>query len=137
MRFCPHCNGPLEEEPQLTLAAELPRARTTDSQTAKAAARNNLVRRGNQRWLALRAFMERPMTSEEVAIRVDRKYVAISPRISELRRTGLIEATGLRRVTTSGQEADIHRITDLGREVFRRSLASPKAIDPTEVRRAA
>ena len=44
---------------------------------------------------------------------------SLQPRVSELRRMGLLESTGQRRANPSGQAAAVQRITAKGREVLK------------------
>lgn len=44
---------------------------------------------------------------------------ALGPRFSELRKSGLVESTGERRLNPSGKSAAVIRLTDQGREVLK------------------
>jgi hypothetical protein len=98
-------------------AAEQHNARTTDPETSHKADRANAPRRASQATRILRAYLDGPQTDEQAS------EIAGVPngwkRCSDLRRLGYIIPTGETAVTSYGVEANVCRITDLGREVAR------------------
>lgn len=64
----------------------------------------------------LKAFAEHgDLTVLEVVGYLRKERWSIQPRVSELRRMGLVESTGERRRNPSGQKAAVQRITEKGR----------------------
>ena len=55
----------------------------------------------------------------EMVERTGMERWSLQPRVSELRRMGLLESTGQRRVNPSGQGAAVQRITAKGLEVLK------------------
>jgi len=61
---------------------------------------------GTYRHLALSALLsEGPMTADEVADFVGESLLTIRPRMTELKRLGLLRDTGARRANASGRQA--------------------------------
>ena len=50
-----------------------------------------------------------PMTADEIAARLGASVLSIRPRVTELRKEGLIEPTGERRPNRSGRSANVWR----------------------------
>lgn len=74
--------------------------------------------KGLQR-IVLRTFAEHgSLTVLELVDLVKQPRWSIQPRVSELRRMGLVESTGERRRNPSGQSAAVQRITGKGREAL-------------------
>ena len=96
---CPHCGEHLSEPPK---------ARHSDSPTAKSAAALSFPHRDGQRRRVLRAVAAHlsGLTAEEVAGMTGLKYVSASTRVSELKRGGWLEVAGARK-TSSGVEAEV------------------------------
>ena len=59
----------------------------------------------------LAALKVQPMTADELAARMDESPFSIRPRVSELKRMGLIADTGHRRVNLSGHRAAVWKST--------------------------
>lgn len=51
-----------------------------------------------------------PMTSDEVAETIKDSILAIRPRLTELKRLGLVHDTGTRRKNSSGRSAIVYRV---------------------------
>lgn len=52
----------------------------------------------------------RPLTADEVAIRINASAFSVRPRISELARMGMISDTGERRANDSGRKAKVWQV---------------------------
>jgi hypothetical protein len=97
------------------VASRLPAARTTDPETSHKAADRNAPRRTSQAMRILSAYLEGPQTDEQASTIA--KIPGGWKRCSDLRRLGYIEPTGETAVTSYGSEANVCRITALGRTV--------------------
>lgn len=90
---------------------------TADTSQAVAAAIAPTVR--FLRRIALEGLARlRAATAEEVCALLWRDRAAIQPRLSELRRMGLVEPNGERRRNASGKSAAVWRLTAAGRAVL-------------------
>ena len=87
-----------------------------DPDTSKLAATRNLVKRGNERYRLLQAFSLADLTYDEAGERsgVTAVYEA-RRRSSELKSAGMIEDTGERRLSNSGNPSMVCRATLKGR----------------------
>lgn len=102
---------------QLDLAP-VPAGRTQVEREAAARAAGSV---GSARRAALERFAvagDAGLTDDELAELLDAVPNRIATRRKELQDDGLLEATGKQRPTRSGADANIHRITDLGRSVW-------------------
>lgn len=99
-------------------------ARATDPTTSRKAARNVKPRTGSQRAKVLLVFAEvgdHGLTGDDLAARLgDRNGSSWRSRMAELRDLydpPLIERTGTTRATRSGEEGDVHAVTEAGRRL--------------------
>lgn len=101
---------------QLDLFDADPPARRSD--TSEAAARKLKPSAARLRRLVLDAFRGAGpggLTADEVAARLRLSVLAVRPRVSELRKAGMIADAGARRPNRSGRSAMVLRITEAGR----------------------
>lgn len=95
---------------------------TNDPATSHHAAANPQyrLRWDSQRYRLLAEFSRGAhLTAEEAGRRADVGFYNERRRTSELKQQGLIEPTGKTRRNASGADAEVYRITPLGRRVFR------------------
>ncbi len=64
------------------------------------------------RAVVLEEFRQRPggLTADEIATSLNLSVLSVRPRVSELRRLGMIEQTGSRRTNDSGMTATVWRL---------------------------
>lgn len=80
-----------------------------EQSTSKQAAVEAASRAGTLRFQCLAALELYPMSADQIAYHLDENILSIRPRISELRKMGLIEKTGKRRINDSGKQAIVWR----------------------------
>lgn len=80
------------------------------SDTSRAAAKSMRVSAGTLREAVLEELKRAALTADEVARFLEQSELAIRPRLSELKRLGLIEDSGLRRTNDSGKSATVWRV---------------------------
>jgi len=87
--------------------------------TSQAAAANIAPRVAGMRRKVLEAYgVHGEATVLELAALTGLDRYSVNPRVSELRRMGLVESTGERRANPSGQSAAVQRLTEKGRAVL-------------------
>ncbi len=96
------------------------KGRDGTSQDAAAAIASRVPYMRRKALLALYQLAE--AVSIEIAAASGHTREAILPRVSELRRMGLVEPTGARKLNPSGQTAAVLRLTGRGRAVAERFL---------------
>jgi len=109
---CPHCHGQLPDQGTLTWPPPEHKARRSDPQTSKDAAKLAFPRAEGQRRRVLGCLRDYGggLTAERVAVIEGMPYVSVSTRISELRRGGWIEPHG-KRPTSTGTEAIVWQLS--------------------------
>jgi hypothetical protein len=76
--------------------------------TSMEAAEANREKAPTLREQCLRVLKEQgPLTADEVAARLEKSVLSVRPRVTELRKMGLVEATGERRENASGLKAEV------------------------------
>lgn len=81
----------------------------TEATTSLDAAVSMSIRAETLRKRILAVLIYRPMTSDESAEAIGESVLAVRPRLTELRRMGLIERTGQKRKNESGLYAHEYR----------------------------
>jgi len=111
----------------------LSKARTTDPETSKEAAR--LLRTGNSHaFMLLREFAKKSMTAEQAGIQAGLDTTGYWKRVSDLKRAGFIRprmmdgGKPMRLMTRSGRYAEVLIITGLGRDALRQHKAALAAV---------
>lgn len=108
------------------------KARHDDPLTSKQAAHNAAVHSGTQRAVVLAAFARADdgLTGDQLCEHLgDRLGSSWRSRMAELRddyTPALLERTGETRETRSGDQGDVHRITDAGRAVLANLTPAPR-----------
>ena len=74
------------------------------------------------RGIVTKAYIEsdRLMTADECADLIGRSLLSIRPRVTELKRLGMLHTTGETRKNVSGKQADVMVPTELARQWYRR-----------------
>lgn len=80
------------------------------SETSRAAAKSVVVTAATLREAVLEELKRAALTADEAAAALDQSVLAIRPRLSELKRLGLIEDSGIRRTNESGKSAAVWRV---------------------------
>ena len=95
-----------------TVTTHVPEGERDTSKAAAAVA--NVTAASSRARVLVAIAREGDATNEEIAERTGLSGDTVRPRVGELRAGGYIERTGEKRLTTKGNEAELHRLTDDG-----------------------